>query len=270
MGVPSFTKTWRKSTCPAIDPRRPELSAKDKTVIVTGAGSRVGSAVGLSFAQAGAPRIALVCSTQKTLQETKAKIEATCPDTTVFVSVADVSIAESMGSAAHHIRVALGAWDVFVSCTAHVPNLTTMTGADEEDWWKAFEINVRFFQHFAKHFLPKRRPDATYIDVNGDAAHLPAGFMPKTSAYAASKLAAAKLDEYLALENSSLRVFTVHPGVLDTQILQKHINRGGQLTARSEDDDLSLPGDFTVGLRARKQNFCDQQDISGQTGMSKR
>lgn len=89
----------------------------DKTVIVTGAGDgSIGAFVALAFAQAGARKIALVGRTEATLQKTKATIDQAFPDSTTLVSTADISKSESVGTAAHHIRVELGAWDIFANC----------------------------------------------------------------------------------------------------------------------------------------------------------
>jgi len=184
MKLPSFTKIYRKDTYPAIDPTRPELSAKGKTVIVTGAGiGGIGSEVALSFAKASAPKIALIGRTEKTLADTKSAIASAYPEADVFIAVADVSKAESVGRAAHDIRVALGAWDIFANFAAVLPPASTIAGADEDTWWQAFETTARFHSHFAKHFMPKARPNATFINANAGASHIPAARMPKNSAY---------------------------------------------------------------------------------------
>jgi len=134
MAYPSFTKTYRQKSYPAIDPARPELSATNKTVIVTGAGAgSIGAAVAFAFAKAGSVKVALVGRTVATLQKTKETINQTFPDVNVLIAPADISNAESVGTAAHHIRVELGAWDVFANCAGVLPELTTIAGADEED-----------------------------------------------------------------------------------------------------------------------------------------
>ena len=121
MAHPSFTKTFHKTSYAAIDASRPELSAAGKTVIITGAGEGgIGAAVAIAFAKAGARKIALVGRTDARLQKTKATLTQAFPDATVLVSPADVSKSESVGKAAHHIRVKLGAWDVFVNTAGYV------------------------------------------------------------------------------------------------------------------------------------------------------
>ena len=253
---PSFTKAYHQTTYPAIDPTKPEHSAKGKTVIITGGGSNsIGGSIALSFARAGAERIAVVGRTEKTLLGTKSKVEAECPSTTVLVSTADISDPESVGSAAHHIRVTLGAWDIFVHNAGYLPHATSLAGADTDDWWKGFATNVKFPHIFAKHFLTKCRPNATFISLSAGVVHLPASMTPGLSSYSASKLAVLKLNEFLAAENPTLRVFNVHPGIVETPMHEKYWNEQGGKDAAPEADDVALPADFTVWLATSQAEF---------------
>ena len=131
--------------------------------------------------------------------------------------------------------------------------MTTMVGADENDWWRAFEVHAKFAAHFAKHFLSKCRPNATFINTNAASCHMSPG-LPKTSAYSASKLAMAKLDDCLAQENPQLRVFTVHPGVVPTKMADKAI---GLDNVPNEDfmDKPELPANFMVWLATPEAEF---------------
>ncbi|RVX75230.1 hypothetical protein B0A52_00582 [Exophiala mesophila] len=257
MGLSSFTKTYRKDTYPAIDPNRPELSAQGKTVIVAGAGwGGIGSQVAWSFAKAGALKIGLLGRTETTLLQTKDQIIDSFPQVTVAVIVTDLSQAQSVGRAAHECRSTLGAWDVFAHYAAVLPTPTTILGADEDEWWHTFEINTKSFFHFTKHFMPKASPKATFISCNAGAAHVQAALMPKNSAYAASKVAAAKLNEYLAVEHPALRVFTLHPGIIDTPMLKKVLaSHGGELPASNALDTIALPAHFSVWLASPESEF---------------
>jgi NAD(P)-dependent dehydrogenase (short-subunit alcohol dehydrogenase family) len=253
---PSFTKTYHKSSYSAIDPTKPEHSARGKTVIITGGGSNsIGGSIALSFAQAGAEKIAIVGRTEKTLLETKSKVEAEFPATTVLVSIADISNPKSVGTAAHHIRVTFGAWDIFVHNAGYLPDAVTLTGADTDDWWKGFETNVKFPHIFAKHFLSKCRPNATFISLSSAVLHFPAPMMTGLSSYSAAKLAVLKLNEYLSTENPTLRVFNVHPGSIETPMYEKHWSTRGGIDAGPERDDPALSGDFMVWLATPEADF---------------
>ena len=254
--IPSFTKTYHTDSYLAIDPTKPEHSAKGKTVIVTGGGSTsIGSSIALSLARAGAEKIAIIGRTEKTLLETKSRVEAQCPATTVLVSIANVSEPESMGIAAHQIRVQFGAWDIFVHNAGYLPDAVSLAGADTDDWWKGFETNVKFPHIFAKHFLTKSRPNATFISLSSAVMHFSASMMTGLSSYSAAKLAVLKLNEYLAAENPGLRVFSVHPGSIATPMYEKHWSTRGGIEAAPKGDDPSLPGDFIVWLASAQAEF---------------
>jgi NAD(P)-dependent dehydrogenase (short-subunit alcohol dehydrogenase family) len=243
--LPSLTKTYHKTSYPAIDPKKPEHSAKGKTVIITGGGSNsIGGSIALSFARAGAEKIAIIGRTEKTLLETKSKVEAECPSTTVLVSIADISSSESVGKAAHQIRVTFGAWDIFVHNAGYLPDAVT-----------GFETNVKFPHIFAKQFLTKCRPNATFVSLSSAVLHFPASVMTGLSSYSASKLALLKLNEYLAAENPHLRVFNVHPGSVETPMYEKHWSTRGGIAAGPARDDAALPGDFIVWLASAQAEF---------------
>ena len=256
MTVPNFTKTVRETTYDAISPTRPELSCKGKTVYIIGAGfDSVGSHIALSFAKAGAAKIALLGRTESRLKETESRIKAINSSTETYIHTVDATSAEETGIAAHWARVQLGAWDVFVNGIAHFPTPSTITGSQEDDWWRAFEVPLKFIQHFGKHFAPKARPNATYISLNASAAHMPASQFKGLSAYAAAKVALLKLTDYLAEEVPNLRVFTLHPGRVDAPQLRKLKELEAELPSGSQEVDVALPSDFCVWLASSESEF---------------
>jgi NADPH:quinone reductase-like Zn-dependent oxidoreductase len=88
---PSPTSTWHTKTYQSISPTRPELSAKGKTVVVTGGGTGIGAETARYFAEAGASRIAIFGRREQPLLDTKASIEHKFPDVEVFVASTDVT-----------------------------------------------------------------------------------------------------------------------------------------------------------------------------------
>jgi NAD(P)-dependent dehydrogenase (short-subunit alcohol dehydrogenase family) len=229
--------------------------------VVTGAGAGgIGAHVAVAFATAGARKIALIGRTEKTLRETKDTITKAYPDADVLVAVTDTSKSESLGLAAHRIRSDLGAWDVYADFAAILAEPVTIAASDEDTWWQAFEINVISKKHFAKHFLPKCRPNATYIACNAASALIPGSWMPKVSSYNASKVAAAKLDEYLAAENPNLRVFTMHPGVVETRMTETVRSSGVDLPPEAIDKP-ELPSHFSVWLASPEAEFLRSRFI---------
>lgn len=139
--VPSLTQTWHSDTYPSIDPRaRPELSLKDKRVVITGGGAGIGRAFVEAFADAGAANIFILGRRGNVLEEVQHCIETDHPSVSVHVLPADFTDLESVKKAAYEV----GTWDVLVSNAGYMATVQPVTQSDPEDWWKAFEVSVVF------------------------------------------------------------------------------------------------------------------------------
>ena len=256
--VPSFTKTYHTSSYPALDSTQPALSTKGKTIILLcGYESRADSSAAHSFAASGASQIVLLGPEERPLLDVKQNIESRYPSTNVHVFVADVSSTESVGVAAHKIRASVGAWDVFVSANRHSGSEgTTLAGADTDEWWNVFELNIKFTHLFAKHFMPKARPNATYISLFSGIMHEEALHTRGQSAQVASQVAVLRLNEHLAAEHPSLRVFNVHDNmgglvkVTASTVLRLSKDQEGAFVATQD-----LLGNFCVWLVSPEQDF---------------
>lgn len=88
-----------------------------------------------------------------------------------------------------------------------------------------FDINVRGNLNVFQAFLANASENPTLVHVSTGGAHAPA-LMAGMGAYAASKLASAKLMDYAALENPHVRVHNIHPGVVDTVMNKKSVEGG--------------------------------------------
>jgi len=64
-----------------------------------------------------------------------------------------------------------------------------------------------------------------------------------------------KLDEYLAEENPQLRVFTVHPGVVQTRMVEKVMGAVDKLPSGGFLDQPELPANFMVWLASQESEF---------------
>ncbi|PYI25534.1 NAD(P)-binding protein [Aspergillus indologenus CBS 114.80] len=221
--LPSPTPTWHNDTYPAIAHTRPELSMTGKTVIITGAGSGIGRATACAFAKAGASSIILIGRNESKLQQTEQSLrgfQAKVVLHSIDVTDEDVLI--------------LGA--AFLATPAPIADSST------EDWWQSFETNVKGTMVPAKCFLSSAGPGAAIIAVAA-ATVLPPTMVPGISAYLSSKLALTKMMEYLAAENPSLFVATLHPGSPS----------GLKISI------VNLPADFTVWLASSEASFLRGQ-----------
>ncbi|KAF2649456.1 NAD(P)-binding protein [Lophiostoma macrostomum CBS 122681] len=243
---PSLTPTWHNDTYPSIDPRSAENSQAGKTIIVTGAGSGIGRETAIAFAIAGAKHVILVGRTESTLLETESQLPSNgCKST---VCVASVSDAEQMKKV---VEVA-GTWDVFVLNAGHLPRPTSIVEADIDDWWASYETNVKALLLTAKLFLPTANPSsASLLGVNAGGIILPPSNVVGLSAYMTSKIAQAKLMEWLAVENPNLFTCSIQPGVVDTKMLRDSGLSGLPL------DSVQLPAHFLVWLAQPKARFLN-------------
>lgn len=126
-------------TDPAIDPTRPELSAKGKKIVVTGGGGGIGKGVVEAFAIAGADSIAILGRREGLLLETKKYIESKY-STRVSIHVGDVTDEVAIKRAAKEI----GTWNVLALNAGYLSTPGPILSSDVNEWWKAFEVSYSF------------------------------------------------------------------------------------------------------------------------------
>ncbi|KAH6669307.1 hypothetical protein B0J14DRAFT_517437, partial [Halenospora varia] len=250
-GFPMFTKNWHNTTYPSISSLNPALSATGKTIVITGGGSGIGAATVLSFAQAGASNIAILGRREANLVTTAESIRAQFPKTKVLVATADITNSSSLTEAFKKISESFGTIDVMVSNAGYLSRPVTILESDEKDWWKSIETNVLGTFNIARAFAPLASPSSTFVNVSSGVGHMPA--MPGVSAYAAGKIANAKLAEYIAFDLGSkgVKVYSVQPGSVDTDMNAK----GREAVDIPPMDDASLPADFSVWLASPEATF---------------
>lgn len=216
---PSLTQKWHTEAYESINPRRPELSAKGKVIMITGGGGAIGGATALAFAQAGSVKIAIVGRRDEPLQETKQRIESESPGAIVLTVHGDISDALSIKTAVHTIHQHFGEINILVANAAYLPRFQPVLEADPEEWWKGFETNTKGAFNLARALLsgPSAAKDLVVVDVSTCVVHMPA--MHSASAYVSSKSAATKVWEIIAKENKDrMSLVHVHPGVVYSEL----------------------------------------------------
>lgn len=227
---PSATATWHSKSYPSISPTRPELSAKGKTVVVTGGGTGIGAETARYFAEAGASRIALLGRREQPLLDTKASIEDKFANTEVFIAPTDVTKKSEVDVAFEKF---VGDWkiDVLVSGAAVIGTQDPVKDADPDKFLNAIQQNLTGTLFVAQAFLRHAATDAVVIDVNSSAAHVNYG--PGFASYSIAKLAVFRLWDSVAFGNPELSVFHIQPGVVDTDMNKE---AGGVAAIGYEDD----------------------------------
>lgn len=218
--ISSFTKIWHTDTYPSINPSRPELSFKGKSVFITGAGTGIGARTVESFAEAGAAHIGVLARRENKLIETRDKVLKKYPQIKIHVypgSVADTSVVERVFSDFAHISG--GKIDVYINNAAYSGEFTQIGDIDTEDWWKALEINVKGALITTQAFLRHASKDATLINVASYASFMP--FNMGISAYAASKAATVSMFRQMRFERPNFKVISIQPGIVASELNEK-------------------------------------------------
>lgn len=216
MPYPCPVDTYHTDTYPAISPTLPQLSTKGKNVVITGGGTGIGSRIAHSFAASGAATISILGRRENTLLEAKAGLEAEFPQSQISHYSTDLVDRSSVLQTFDAIKSNVGVVDILVANAGHSPKLTSLEGSDPDEWYNGFETNVRGNLNLVKGFIPVASDTASVLNVTAGAVHL--AYLPGFSAYHASKLAAAKIFDYLHHEHPKLFVLNFHPGLIETGI----------------------------------------------------
>jgi len=206
----------------------PILSLAGKVALVTGAGSGIGKATALLFAEAGA------CVGVLTHNAREARLtarEITDSGRQAIPLVADVSSEKSMKAAFALIKKTWGRLDI-VLANAGINGLwAPLEEIKTSDWDDTLGVNLRGTFLTVKYALPllKRTGGSIVIvaSVNGTRMFSNTG----ASAYATSKAGQVAFARMVALELAphAIRVNTVCPGAIETDIgdntRAKHLGR---------------------------------------------
>lgn len=127
------------------------------------------------------------------------------------VVVADLTTAEGVDSAAG----GLTSLDALVHC-AGVADLGRIEESTPDQWRRAFEVNVLSVVELTRVLLPALRAASGHVVVvnSGAGVHTRPGW----GSYSASKFAARAFADALREEESALRVTSVFPGRVDTDM----------------------------------------------------
>lgn len=183
--------------------------------------------------------------TKATLIETGSLLPAS---TNSSVHVADVTKLETLDAAAAEI----GIWHVLVLASGYCPKPDPVSGFDAGEWDKGYQVNILGTALTAKAFLPTAdASSAAFLGITSDTSLLPPAYLPGLAGYVSTKLAQAKIYEFLAAENPNVFVATVHPGMIDTN----NFRATGASPENLPMDTVQLPAHFLVWLASPEGAF---------------
>ncbi|KAI4221435.1 MAG: hypothetical protein LQ349_007610 [Xanthoria aureola] len=251
-----FTKTVHKKSYPAISPDNDALSAKGKTVLVTGGSQGIGLAISTAFAEAGASNLIIVSRRATPFDEAMVVLEKRYPATTISVLKASITDPKATGEIFNTIRTSMNLEpDILVLCAASKCTQGPILTIPEEEIQQDFDTNVTANLNWVRHFLlpdsARQIPDnKKIINVSSCSAHMT---LPGRGSYGASKEAFVHLLAHVQRDHADtgVKIFNFHPGGILTNMTRA--------MGMNEDsfpwDDVSLPGGFAVWLASGEADF---------------
>ena len=204
------------------------FSLKGKNAVVTGAGTGIGRAIALAFAEAGA-QVACIDLNEKSAEETAGVIRDRGQQA-IAVSC-DVSDEDAVKAAAAKVLAAFPAIHVLVNGAAgHDPNGTVLEYS-LADWNRVMAVNVGGAFLVSRAFLP-----AMIAAGGGSIIHIASQMgsvaAPRRAVYCTSKGALIQLAKAMATDHAAqnVRVNTLSPGAVETERLVRRF--GDMETAR--------------------------------------
>lgn len=237
---------------------------KDKTVIVTGAGSDIGQATAIRFAREGA-NVVLVGSTSETLEATSSQFPEDHTwihaDTHLTVTC-DITQQHQVEAMIEHVIKKFDGIDVVVNNTGKDTKGKT-TALTNEEWQSAIDVNQNGTLYVCQAAMPALTQSKGNI-VNVSSLLGTASDWNK-STYDAVKTGVADLTHRLAIElgPKGVRVNAVNPAVIKTENAQQSIEQSEKWLAGCPLGRLATPDDVAAAI-----TFLASEDAAMITGVN--
>ena len=190
------------------------MRLKDKTTIVTGAGSGFGKGIAMRFAKEGA-RVGVIDINAEAAREVASQI-----GNSAFAMEADVSID---GDVSRMVQEALDRWgqlDILVNNAGTTHRNQPMTEVTEEEYERIFAVNVKSVYLSARHVVPVMKKQGFGVILNVAST---AGVRPRPGLvwYNTSKGAMMTATKAMAIElaGEKIRVNAINPVAGETGML---------------------------------------------------
>ena len=193
----------------------PDFSLVDKVALITGGTRGIGLAIARTFAAAGA-RVMIASRKQENVDAALASFDAS--DGAVLGMTAHTGSQEAVQALAAYTIDAFGGIDILVNNAATNPHFGPMLTAEESQWDKILDVNVKGYFRMIKACVPhmQKRGGGKIINLASIAGQLP---LPGMGVYSVSKAAVIMLTKVLAVELApmNIQVNAIAPGLIKTR-----------------------------------------------------
>ncbi|KAL4958626.1 SDR family NAD(P)-dependent oxidoreductase [Aspergillus stella-maris] len=251
----SFPPKIQRFPYEAIDPHRPQLSQKGRTVIVTGGSSGIGYAVSRAFAEASADRVIIVGRRPAAVTEAAASLSTELPwyQGKIDGRLCDIASLESIEHLWKSLEDEGITVDIVVLNAASFSVERPVLEIGVETLLEDYTVNVLASYRFAQ-LLSKQKPGSKkyLINVSTMAIYNPDAASTNLN-YGASKNAAALLLQLLTrnVSTDEIQVLSYHPGAVLTQTAREHGYDENTLPWT----DVNVPGQFAVWASSDEAKF---------------
>ncbi|WP_077798124.1 SDR family oxidoreductase [Streptomyces sp. JHA26] len=222
---PDRLADWITEFVTTVEDGRTEVTASGRhadrfggqLVLVTGAGSGIGRATALAFAEAGARVVAVDRDAGSAARTAELSRQAGARQ--AWAETADVSDEQSMEKLAARVAAEYGVVDVLVN-NAGIGLSGSFFDTTPQDWEKVLDVNLWGVIHGCRLFgrqMAERGQGGHIVNTASAAAFLPSRALP---AYSTSKAAVLMLSECLRAElaGQGIGVTAICPGLVNTGI----------------------------------------------------
>jgi NAD(P)-dependent dehydrogenase (short-subunit alcohol dehydrogenase family) len=200
-----------------------ELNMQGKVVLVTGAGSGLGEATALAFAQQGCSLVCIDINQQAAQRVSQSLMASDIPSLALGCDVADEG---AVSAAVAQAVERLGRLDVVVNCAA-IDHTLSVEEMRVDQWDQVIGVNLRGPFLMAKAALPvmRRQRAGHIINVASTAA---TRAWANAAAYHASKWGLVGFGRGLGVEGRphGIRVTTIIPGGMRTHFFDRFTEQG--------------------------------------------